>query len=165
MPKTKSRNGGTDAAYKRYLRAYVRCLVENSKKPPPDTRPLPTIIRTRILDEMTRLYGISPKALLHGTKRGNATQARVMAIILFHKHLGLTKSEIAGLFGHSQPNIISLRLKTFENLQAGKPICESERRFEKVYSKDFMHKYKEADARISELKGAQSKPLTDWKKW
>lgn len=124
-----------------------------------------TTVKNRILEEITRAYGISSKILLHSTKRGNVTQARVMAIILFHKHLKLTKSELADLFGHSQPNIISLRIKTFTSLLNGKPIYESERRYEKVYSKDFMEKFNAVDAIILEYANARTEPLTDWKKW
>lgn len=120
-------------------------------------------IKTRIIEEICRLYGMAPKTLLHSPKRGNVTQARVMGILLLHKHLKLTKTELADLFGHSQPNIISIRIKTFNNVIGNKPIYDSERRFEKVYSKDFMNKFTEVDGIITEL--LSSKPLTDWKKW
>ena len=125
----------------------------------------PTIIKNRILEEITRVYGVSSKVLLHSSKRGNATQARVMAIILFYRHLPLTKSEIAGIFGHSQPNIVSLRLKTFAHYYCKVPLYDSERRFEKVYSDDFMKKIVEVDGRVVEFCKARIEPLKDWKKW
>lgn len=125
----------------------------------------PSVIRARILEEITSTYGISPKVLLYSTKRGNATQARVMAIILFYRHLTLTKSEIAAIFGHSQPNIISLRLKTFAHYYCGVPLYDSEQRFEKVYSDDFMKKIVEVDGRVAEFCKAEKEPLKDWKKW
>lgn len=125
----------------------------------------PTLIKNRILEEISRAYGIERKALLSSTKRGNATQARVMAIILFYRHLTLTKSEIADIFGHSQPNIVSLRLKTFAQYFCGEKIYESEKRFEKVYTPDFMKKILEADKHIVEFCKSEKQPLTDWKKW
>lgn len=125
----------------------------------------PTLIKNRIMEEITRVYGIPQKALLTSTKRGNATQARVMAIILFYRHLTLSKSEIAEIFGHSQPNIVSLRLKTFAKYFCGEQIFESERRFEKVYSQDFMKKIVEVDKCITEFCKSEKKPLIDWKKW
>ena len=125
----------------------------------------PSIIKNRILEEITRAYGIPSRTILQSTKRGNATQARVMAIILFYKHLTLSKSEIATIFGHCQPNIVSLRLKTFANFYCNIPAYENERRFEKVYSPDFMKKYNELDATITEFKNSQMDPPKDWKKW
>ncbi len=124
-----------------------------------------TVVKNRILFEISRVYGLPVKTILHSTKRGNVTQTRVMAIILFHKHLKLNKTELADLFGHRGPNIISIRIKTFHNLRTGGTILESERRFEKVYSKDFMKKIDEVDAIISHLAATQTEPLEDWKKW
>jgi hypothetical protein len=123
------------------------------------------IIKNKILEEIANIYGISPKILLKTTKRGNATQARVMAIILFNKHLRLGKSELSELLGHSQPNIVSLRLEAFTALRRGKKLQEGMRRFEKVYSLDFMKKYAHVDARVTEFINSSTEPLTDWKKW
>lgn len=125
----------------------------------------PTLIKNRIMEEITRAYGIPQKTLFGSTKRGSASQARVMAIILFYRHLTLSKTELAAIFGHSQPNIVSLRLKTFAKYFCGEQIFESERRFEKVYSDDFMKKIVAVDKRVSEFCKSEKQPLTDWKKW
>ena len=171
MPRSPQSNGKAILAFVRHFHALERKVgiarIEQKLQELYDSEAgnRPNVIRARILEEITRIYGISPKTLMRSTKRGNATQARVMAIILFYRHLPLTKSEIAEIFGHSQPNIVSLRLKTFAYYYCKEPLYESERRFEKVYSDDFMKKIVEVDGRVVEFCKARIEPLKDWKKW
>ena len=171
MPKTATNHGKAILAFVRHFHALEKKVgiarIEEKLQELYDSEAgnRPNVIRARILEEITRAYGISPKVLLHSTKRGNATQARVMAIILFYRHLPLTKSEIAEIFGHSQPNIVSLRLKTFAYYYCKEPLYESERRFEKVYSDDFMKKIVEVDGRVVDFCKSKTEPLKDWKKW
>jgi hypothetical protein len=123
------------------------------------------LVKNKIFEEVSMAYGIAPKTILHSNKRGNITQAKVMAIILCHRHLEVTQAQIAHMFGHTPP-IISARIKSFKSItRDGKPLYESEKRFEKVYSTDFMKKYENVDARVTEFIGADKKPPIDFKKW
>lgn len=109
----------------------------------PETTGRHHLIKTRILREISLVYGIAPKTIVASKERGGTTQAKVTAIILFHLHLGVTQKKIASMLGYAPP-IVSARigvLKKINCTEDGMPIYESERRFEKVYDKTFMKNF------------------------
>lgn len=110
------------------------------------------LIKDRILREISDVYGIAPRTIISSKERGNTTQAKVTAIILFHLHLGLTQKKIAQLLGYDPP-IVSARIGVLKKItcdEAGMPLYESQRRFEKVYDKNFMKNFSIINTRVTE---------------
>lgn len=110
------------------------------------------LIKTRILREISSVYGIAPKTIISSRERGNTTQAKVTAIILFHLHLGVTQKKIAQMLGYDPP-IVSARIGVLKKItcdEAGMPLYESERRFEKVYDRTFMKNFAIINTTVTE---------------
>ena len=110
------------------------------------------LIKTKILREISSAYGMSPKTIISSRERGNTTQAKVTAIILFHIHLGVTQKKIATMLGYDPP-IVSARISVLKKINCdedGMPIHESERRFEKVYDKNFMRNFSAINIKIKQ---------------
>ena len=124
-----------------------------------------TNLRNRILEAIARNYEIPVRVLLKSSTRGRIKEAQIMAILLFYRHLGLTKTEIAGIIGHSQPNIVSVRLRVFKEVCDGAAVHEGHASYAKIYSEDFMNRYAGIDEAIAIFVKAKKEPPTDWKKW
>jgi len=110
------------------------------------------VLKKKIFDEISSAYGIPAHTIIRSKKRGAITQAKVIAIILLHRHLCITQAEIAEMFDRGE-TLISRRIKVFKSASAGDPIPDSERMFEKMYSsKDFMEKFNKINNSIIVLK-------------
>ena len=104
-------------------------------------------LKSKILEEISSKYGISVYAILHSTKRGAITKARVMAFILFQKHLEMSDRQIAYIFGKKR-QLISQRIKSFANTVKNKK-NNSINSFEKIYTdKEFIKRLAEVDRKI-----------------
>lgn len=71
-------------------------------------------LKEKIFAEISAHYQMSPEAIITSVKRGNTTQAKVIAMLLIHRHMNISQSEIAMLFGRV-PSLISRRIKLFNN--------------------------------------------------
>lgn len=99
-------------------------------------------LRNLIYSEIKNEFGVAKKTIIQSNKRGNNAQAKIMAIILLHKHLGMTKKEIAAMFHHNHHHT-ELRLRSFKNTKNGT-------KEEKIYSQnDFMIKYGRINRKIN----------------
>lgn len=108
------------------------------------------VIRNRIYTEVGAEFSVTKREILRSTKHGNHAQAKIMAIILLHKHLGLPKTEIARMFSHKQTRVIDSRLRSFNSfIGYGPASSHHEARFEKIYSQNkFMAKYNRINKKI-----------------
>ena len=110
----------------------------------------PQELRKQILTEVTSIYGVSMNNILRSKKRGVVTEAKVMAIILIHKHQNITNSEIALIFGCA-PSVICRRIKAFNGVIIGKVsnAFDTDTQFAKIYSApEFLQNFKSIDERI-----------------
>ncbi len=106
-------------------------------------------LRDKIFYEIYCQYRVSKNVVLKSSKRGVVTQAKVMAIILFSKHLEVSQREIASIFGRGQ-SLVSRRIKTFEIYMSD---SVNEKPFEKIYEdKDFIVNYKKINETIIAFK-------------
>lgn len=107
-------------------------------------------LRKQILSEVTSVYGVSMKSILRSKKRGTVTEAKVMAIILIHKHQNITNAEIATMFG-CDPSIIGKRINAFNGIIIGKvsDLDNQDSKYVKIYSAPlFLENFKSIDQRI-----------------
>ena len=96
-------------------------------------------LKEKIFSEISAHYGMSPEAIITSVKRGNVTQAKVIAMLLIHRHLHISQSEIALLFGRG-PSLVSRRIKLFNNGT------------EKISSnKDFISAYEKINLKVNEF--------------
>lgn len=104
-------------------------------------------IRTKIFDEVSAEYKMTPEAIITSAKRGNVTQAKVMAMLLLHRHMNISQVEIAMLFSRGA-SLVSKRIKLFN----------SESRNDKIYSdKNFMITYEKINKKINSFKESWEK--------
>jgi len=73
------------------------------------------LIKQKIFDEISTVYGVSEKVIKQSNKRGNVTQAKVTAMILLHKHIKISHSDIAKIFKRGQ-SLVSRKIRLFNNL-------------------------------------------------
>lgn len=69
-------------------------------------------IEDKIYQEIYVYYRIDREMIHHSKQRGVVTNAKVMAILLFHKHIDISQAEIAKRFSRGQ-SIISRRVRSF----------------------------------------------------
>ena|SRR3990167_2759143 len=125
----------------------------------------PTLIRNRIFEEISRLYGAPIRSLLKSSTRGKIKEAQIMAMLLLYAYAGLAKTELARIFGHVQSNVISVRIRTFKHIYNGEPTKPGDHLYAKIYSNDFMEKLITASDKIDAFVKSEITPLSDWKKW
>lgn len=148
---------------KKYGLARIEQKLSELSTSSPKTRQ--ALIKSRILDEISAVYGISKRAFLTSNKRGAVTQAKVTAILLFSRHLTASQAEIADIFD-IPVTVCYARIRTFKRVVENRPVLEKEKHFEKVYQyNDFMAKIDQIDRVITEFVKAETEPLTDWRKW
>ena len=118
----------------------------------------PRALRRRILTEVAAVYAVPPHRIVGSKKRGVVTEAKVMAIILMHKHLNITHAEIAVMFG-CVPSNIGRRIKAFNGISGnGATLNVSANTFAKIYGgKTFMPRFKDIDAKIKEYRDQWAK--------
>ena len=108
-----------------------------------------SLIKSRILKEVSAVYGVSPRIFMR----------------LFSRHLTASQAEIAAMF-HIPVTVCYARIRNFKRVVEGNPVYEKEKHFEKIYHQDeFMLKIDMIDSKINEFVNTETEPLTDWRKW
>ena len=120
-------------------------------------------ISNKIFEEIATVYGIRKGKLITSNNRGKTTEAKVMAMILHHKHADMTQSEVASLFSRGV-SLVHRRLRSFEYvLTGGKRNRPNRPRHHAINSKvfhqvTFMPTYKEIEKKVVIFKENLNKP-------
>lgn len=116
---------------------------------------VPRTLKAKIFEEITGVYGVPKHAIIRSRRRGAVTEAKVMAIILLHKHVAVTQTEIAAMFGCGR-SVVGRRIKAFNGVNgSGGVLSASDNAFAKIYeNKEFMSRFKDIDTKINEYKTA-----------
>lgn len=105
------------------------------------------LIREKIFNELTCVFGFSKTIIIKSKKRGDVAQAKTMAIILFNAHLDLTQADIASFFDRTQ-SLVSKRIKSFDDFMAF-PL----KSHDKIFSNGgFVEKFKKVNSSVIEFK-------------
>lgn len=113
------------------------------------------LLKEEILAQVSNQFNTSPNILINSKKRGIINQARVMAIILFDKHLNILQKDIAKIF-KKKNSLINMRINVFNKIFKNKNIYYPQKQFEKMYSENFISIYNNINNKIIEFKKKQS---------
>jgi predicted Zn-dependent protease with MMP-like domain len=104
-------------------------------------------VRIKILDEISFIYGIKPSQILKSRTRGLTTQARVLAIVMFHRHLQFKGYEIASMFNNDKGNISQI-ITIFSKKLGGTNINPSQSVYVKTFNDNFFSNFSKVDSII-----------------
>lgn len=114
------------------------------------------VIKIKILDEVSYLYGVSTKDITHTRKRGKTMEARFMAIVLLRSHLNLSYKEIEKVFLHEKKSQISKKLIVYSKKANGRRIGVNEE-YSKYMTDRFFENIKVVDATVNKFLKEQNK--------